>query len=121
MDSGQFLPMQAAAAQALSLGDDWYEELNSEYYAREEYGYRLLDALGCNYRKGQAGLFIWASLPEDFEGDCYAFSDRVLDRCGVFVTPGGIFGSEGNRYIRISLCVPRPMLEEAERIVREKF
>ena len=121
MDSGQFLPMQAAAAQALSLGDDWYEELNSEYYAREEYGYRLLDALGCSYRKGQAGLFIWASLPEDFEGDCYAFSDRVLDRCGVFVTPGGIFGSEGNRYIRISLCVPRPMLEEAERIVREKF
>ena len=113
MDSGQFLPMQEAAATALALGDEWYAELNEEYYAREEYGYRLLDALGCSYRKGQAGLFVWAELPKEFEGDCYAFSDRVLERCGVFVTPGGIFGSEGNRYIRISLCSKREQLVEA--------
>ena len=113
MDSGQFLPMQEAAATALALGDEWYAELNEEYYAREEYGYRLLDALGCSYRKGQAGLFVWAKLPNEFEGDCYAFSDRVLERCGVFVTPGGIFGSEGNRYIRISLCSKREQLVEA--------
>lgn len=113
MDSGQFLPMQEAAATALALGDEWYAELNEEYYAREEYGYRLLDALGCTYRKGQAGLFVWAELPKEFEGDCYAFSDRVLERCGVFVTPGGIFGSEGNRYIRISLCSKREQLVEA--------
>ena len=113
MDSGQFLPMQEAAATALALDDEWYAELNEEYYAREEYGYRLLDALGCTYRKGQAGLFVWAELPKEFEGDCYAFSDRVLERCGVFVTPGGIFGSEGNRYIRISLCSKREQLVEA--------
>ena len=113
MDSGQFLPMQEAAATALALGDEWYAELNEEYYAREEYGYRLLDALGCSYRKGQAGLFVWAELPNEFEGDCYAFSDLVLERCGVFVTPGGIFGSEGNRYIRISLCSKREQLVEA--------
>lgn len=121
MDSGQFLPMQEAAAEALALGDEWYAELNDEYYAREEYGYRLLDALGCSYRKGQAGLFIWAELPEEFEGDCYAFSDRVLERCGVFVTPGGIFGDEGNRYIRISLCAKREQLAEAIEAIEKNF
>ena len=121
MDSGQFLPMQEAAAEALALGDEWYAELNDEYYAREEYGYRLLDALGCSYRKGQAGLFIWAELPKEFEGDCYAFSDRVLERCGVFVTPGGIFGDEGNRYIRISLCAKREQLAEAIEAIEKNF
>ncbi len=121
MDSGQFLPMQEAAATALALGDEWYAELNEEYYAREEYGYRLLDALGCSYRKGQAGLFIWAELPAEFEGDCYAFSDRVLEHCGVFVTPGGIFGSEGNRYIRISLCAKREQLAEAIEAIENNF
>lgn len=121
MDSGQFLPMQEAAATALALGDEWYAELNEEYYAREAYGYRLLDALGCSYRKGQAGLFIWAELPAEFEGDCYAFSDRVLERCGVFVTPGGIFGSEGDRYIRISLCAKREQLAEAIEAIEKNF
>ena len=121
MDSGQFLPMQEAAATALALGDEWYAELNEEYYAREEYGYRLLDALGCTYRKGQAGLFVWAELPAEFEGDCYAFSDRVLERCGVFVTPGGIFGSEGDRYIRISLCAKREQLAEAIEAIEKNF
>lgn len=121
MDSGQFLPMQEAAATALALGDEWYAELNEEYYAREAYGYRLLDALGCLYRKGQAGLFIWAELPAEFEGDCYAFSDRVLERCGVFVTPGGIFGSEGDRYIRISLCAKREQLAEAIEAIEKNF
>lgn len=121
MDSGQFLPMQEAAATALALGDEWYAELNEEYYAREAYGYRLLDALGCSYRKGQAGLFIWAELPAKFEGDCYAFSDRVLERCGVFVTPGGIFGSEGDRYIRISLCAKREQLAEAIEAIEKNF
>lgn len=121
MDSGQFLPMQEAAATALALGDEWYAELNEEYYAREAYGYRLLDALGCSYRKGQAGLFIWAELPAEFEGDCYAFSDRVLERCGVFVTPGGIFGSEGDRYIRISLCAKREQLDEAIEAIEKNF
>ena len=121
MDSGQFLPMQEAAATALALGDEWYAELNEEYYAREEYGYQLLDALGCSYRKGQAGLFIWAELPAEFEGDCYAFSDRVLERCGVFVTPGGIFGSEGDRYIRISLCAKREQLAEAIEAIEKNF
>lgn len=121
MDSGQFLPMQEAAAVALSLGDEWYRDLNAEYYAREKLGYKLLDALGCRYGKGQAGLFIWAELPADFADDCYAFSDRVLDRCGIFVTPGGIFGSEGRRYVRISLCASRETFAEAIEIVENNF
>lgn len=113
MDSGMFYPMQAASAEALALGDEWYEQLNELYYSREAKGYELLDVLGCSYEPHQSGLFVWASLPADFEGDCYDFSDEILYGCGVFVTPGGIFGSEGNRYIRISLCATAELLREA--------
>ncbi len=113
MDSGMFLPMQEAAATALALGDDWYKELNEVYYAREAKGYELLETLGCRTRQGQAGLFMWAELPADYEGDCYSFSDHVLYDCGVFVTPGGIFGDEGKRYIRISLCATEQTLQQA--------
>ena len=113
MDSGMFYPLQAASVEALSLGDEWFSELNKTYYEREKYGYELLDALGCKYIKGQAGLFIWAEVPEWFEGDCFEFSDKVLAECDVFVTPGGIFGSEGKRNIRISLCVTAELLAKA--------
>ncbi len=113
MDSGMFFPIQAAAAVALDLGHEWFSELNAIYYAREKEGFKLLDALGCSYREGQAGLFIWADLPERFEGDCFEFSDMVLERADVFVTPGGVFGKEGTRCIRISLCVPAEQLAKA--------
>lgn len=121
MDSGMFLPMQEAAAVALGLGDEWYEELNDTYYARETKGYELLDLLECKYTKGQAGLFVWAELPVDFEGDCYDFTDNILYNCGVFITPGGIFGSEGNRYIRISLCATEQTIEGAINKIKENF
>ena len=121
MDSGMFYPVQAAAAEALALGNEWFDELNATYYEREKNGYALLDALGCNYAKGQAGLFVWAAMPEDFEGDCFAFSDKVLEECDVFVTPGGIFGSEGTKYIRISLCMPASRLAEAAERVKARF
>lgn len=113
MDSGMFFPVQAAAAEALSLGHEWFAELNEIYYSREKEGFKLLDALGCSYRKDQAGLFIWADLPESFGGDCFDFSDMVLDKCDVFVTPGGVFGEEGRRCIRISLCVPAELIAKA--------
>ncbi|MCM1352316.1 MAG: aminotransferase class I/II-fold pyridoxal phosphate-dependent enzyme [Alistipes senegalensis] len=113
MDSGMFYPIQAAAATALSLGDDWFRELNAIYYEREKQAYALLDALGCRYREHQAGLFVWAELPEAYAGDSFAFSDEVLERCDVFLTPGGIFGSEGARYIRITLCCPEEQLKRA--------
>lgn len=114
MDSGMFFPVQAAAATALKeLNHEWFSELNEIYYSREKEGFRLLDALGLQYRKDQAGLFIWSDLPASFEGDCFDFSDMVLDKYDVFVVPGGIFGEQGRRSIRISLCVPAELLAKA--------
>jgi aspartate/methionine/tyrosine aminotransferase len=113
MDSGMFYPVQAASAAALSLGHEWFGELNQTYYAREKEGFKLLDALGCKYREGQAGLFIWADLPDSFKGDGFEFSDMVLEKADVFVTPGGVFGKQGTRNIRISLCVPAELLAKA--------
>ena len=118
MDSGMFYPIQAAAATALSLGEDWFKSLNAIYYEREKEAYALLDALGCKYRPHQAGLFVWAEIPEDFEGDCFAFSDEVMEKCDVFLTPGGIFGSEGKRYVRITLCCPAELLRRATENVK---
>lgn len=121
MDTGMFYPVQAAAETALSLGKEWFEQLNAVYYARERRGYELLDALGCTYRPHQAGLFIWARIPDSFEGDCYAFSDAVMESCDVFLTPGGIFGEEGRRYIRITLCCPEELLLRAADNIRARW
>lgn len=114
MDSGMFYPLQAAAAYALdNLGDEWFGELNRIYRERETAGKKLLDAMRCTYVDKQAGLFILARIPDDFEGDCYAFSDKYLHECGIFVTPALIFGSVGQRYIRICLCAPKEIIEKA--------
>lgn len=113
MDSGMFYPMQAAAAEALDLDVEWYRDLNRIYREREVIGFELLDLMGCSYAKPQSGLFVWGRLPEG-AGDCFEFSDKLLYGCGVFITPGGIFGSEGNNYIRISLCSPVEVLLRAK-------
>ncbi len=110
MDSGMFYPMQIAAVRALALGREWYEELNGVYLQRQSKAYELLDLLGCTYGGRQAGLFVWARIPEG-AGDCYAYSDRILEKTGVFITPGGIFGSEGNHYLRVSLCAAEETLQ----------
>lgn len=103
MDSGMFLPVQMAAAKALSLDKSWYEEINQEYALRREKVYEIMDLLNCAYDKNQVGLFVWAKIPTNYT-DCYALADDVLYKAKVFITPGGIFGSAGNQYIRISLC-----------------
>ncbi len=121
MDSGMFYPLQAASETALALGEEWFKELNGIYYAREKQAYELLDALGCRYRKNQAGLFIWAELPEGYEGDSFAFSDEVMEKTDVFLTPGGIFGSEGKHYIRITLCCPEELLKKATDKIKAVF
>ncbi len=77
MDSGMFYPLQAAAAEALALGDEWFSALNATYRQRQDKAYELLEALGCTFTHTQAGLFVWASMPADFKGDCFAFSDKV--------------------------------------------
>jgi LL-diaminopimelate aminotransferase len=114
MDSGMFLPLQLAAAKALSLGADWHEQVNAVYRKRREKVFQLLDALNCKYTKKQAGLFVWAAVPSKYK-DGYELSDEVLHGSQVFITPGGIFGNAGTKYVRVSLCSPEDKLDEAIR------
>ncbi len=112
MDSGMFLPVQLAAAKALELDAGWYKALNATYTARRKKVFELLGLLGCHYSDTQGGMFVWARIPDGY-ADGYALSDEVLHQSNVFITPGGIFGSEGNGYIRISLCAPEERFETA--------
>ena len=112
MDSGMFLPLQLAAAKALGLGKDWYDSVNAIYRVRRAKIYELLDLLGCTYSKHQVGMFLWAKIPSGYT-DGYVLSDEVLYKANVFITPGGIFGTAGNGYIRVSLCGSIEKFEEA--------
>lgn len=112
MDSGMFLPLQLAAAKALSLDKSWYQLLNEEYAIRREKVFEIMDILNCSYDRNQVGLFVWAKIPDKFQ-DCYTLCDEVLYESKVFITPGGIFGSAGEKYIRISLCAKLEVLEAA--------
>lgn len=103
MDSGMFLPLQLAAAKALSLGKDWYDSVNAVYKERREKAFELLDLLHCTYDRAQVGMFVWAKIPAGEESG-YTVSDKVLYGANVFITPGGIFGTAGNGYVRVSLC-----------------
>ncbi len=116
MDSGMFLPVQLAAAKALSLDKDWYNSINAIYKRRRLKVYDLLKLLNCSFSTSQAGMFVWASIPAEYT-DGYALSDDVLYGSGVFITPGGIFGSAGDKYIRVSLCSTEEKIQESiERI-----
>lgn len=120
MDSGMFLPVQLAAAKALQLGKDWYNEVNAVYRKRREKVFELLDLLQCAYAKDQVGLFVWAKIPAGYANG-FALSDEVLYGANVFITPGGIFGSAGDNYVRISLCGSIERFEEAiSRIQKQK-
>ncbi len=118
MDSGMFLPVQMAAIEALKLGKDWHDGLNEVYRQRRETVYRLLQYLGCDFPTDQSGMFVWASVPTGYK-DGYVLSDEILYKAGVFITPGGIFGSAGNRYIRVSLCSSVSVLEKALKKISE--
>ncbi|MFN2456704.1 MAG: pyridoxal phosphate-dependent aminotransferase [Chitinophagaceae bacterium] len=116
MDSGMFLPVQLAAAKALSLGKEWYDEVNVIYKKRRSKVFDLLNLLKCSFSERQAGMFVWAKVPEQFD-DGYQLSDELLYNSAVFITPGGIFGSAGNNFVRVSLCSSIENIEEAvERI-----
>jgi aspartate/methionine/tyrosine aminotransferase len=125
MDSGMFLPVQLAAAKALTLEKDWYDGLNKIYEQRRKKVFELLDQLNCSYATGQAGMFVWAKVNED-EGKDHplgkggALSDKVLYEANVFITPGGIFGDAGKDYIRVSLCATEEkIMESIARIKKE--
>lgn len=116
MDSGMFLPSQLAAAKALTLEKDWYDEVNKVYKSRRKKAYELLDLLECSYSRDQAGMFLWAAIPGRFK-DAYELCDKVLYNARVFITPGGIFGSAGETFLRVSLCSPEEKFEASiERI-----
>jgi aspartate/methionine/tyrosine aminotransferase len=118
MDSGMFLPLQLAAATALSLPNEWYESVNNVYRSRRNKVFDLLKILRTDFSTSQAGMFIWAKI-NDSEKDCYTYIDKILDKAGVFITPGAIFGSSGNRYIRVSLCATIEKLDEAIKRIEE--
>ncbi len=111
MDSGIFRPLQLAAVEALQAGPDWFEALNAEYHRREQVAFRIMDVLGATYDSHAAGLFVWGRLHGDLTPE--QLSDKLLYQAGVFITPGFIFGKNGEKYIRISLCAPVPVLERA--------
>lgn len=112
MDSGMFLPVQLAAAKALELDERWHAGVNKIYRERQVKVFELLAELKCKFNKEQAGMFVWASVPVEY-ADGYALSDEILQRTNIFITPGGIFGSNGKGYIRVSLCSPLEKIAEA--------
>lgn len=103
MDSGMFYPIQKAAVCALQLSSSWYKKINEKYLVRRKIIWDILDLLDCTYSKKSGGMFVWAKLPKH-EKDSLIFSDKILNKYGVFITPGDIFGSNGKGYIRPSLC-----------------
>jgi LL-diaminopimelate aminotransferase len=103
MDSGMFLPVQVAAVEALSADADWYADLNKIYAKRQQKAFELLELLDCTFDKLQQGLFVWAKIPTQYKSG-FELSDKILYDANVFITPGGIFGSGGDGYVRVSLC-----------------
>lgn len=116
MDSGMFLPVQLAAAKALELEENFHTEVNKVYRQRRQKIIDLLQLLHCTFDEKQAGLFVWAAIPAGYK-DGYELCDKVLYESNVFITPGGIFGNAGDKYVRVSLCSSLEKIEEAiERI-----
>ena len=122
MDSGMFKPLQLAAVKALEQGSEWFSELNDEYRRRRVLAGDIFDMLGVEYDRSSAGMFLWGKVPQTVRSKNgisigQVLSDRILYEAGVFITPGFIFGRNGENYIRISLCAkPEIIREAAERI-----
>ncbi|MGN0211676.1 MAG: pyridoxal phosphate-dependent aminotransferase [Muribaculaceae bacterium] len=116
IDSGQFKPMMLAAAKALKCGKEWYDDVNATYSKRRLIAEQIMETLGCRFDRSQSGLFLWGRIPESEIGS-EALADKILYGAKVFITPGFIFGSNGERYVRISLCATQQRMAEAlERI-----
>lgn len=102
MDSGMFFPLQAGAAMALRLPQSWFGEQNKIYMRRKEQISILATALNCSFTEDQTGMFLWCRVPAGITSE--AFVDHLLKQYHIFVAPGFIFGSQGEGYIRFSLC-----------------
>lgn len=112
IDSGQFKPMQYAAVEALAADKEWYDSMNRTYRSRRDLAGQIMHALDCQFDESQVGMFLWGRIPDTAESG-EAIANRVLYDANVFLTPGFIFGSRGERYIRISLCCKNETLQEA--------
>ena len=124
MDSGMFKPLQLAAVEALSQGPEWFAELNEEYSCRRVLAGEIFDMLGAEYDQNSAGMFLWGkvsgcNLERGEKSPGEIISDRVLNDAGVFITPGFIFGKNGEDYIRISLCAEPEVLKKAANQIRK--
>lgn len=112
IDSGQFRPMMLAAVEALDNSPEWHREMNQVYRRRRIIAEKILQTLHCSYDKNQVGMFLWGKIPEQYKSS-EELADKILYDANVFITPGFIFGSNGNRYVRISLCCKEELLQEA--------
>ena len=112
IDSGQFKPVMLAATEALRLGEEWYDELYGVYEERRKIAEDIMQTLECYFDPNQRGLFLWGRIPDDVISGEW-LSDELFYKARVFVTPGFIFGKNGERYIRISLCAKPEKLKEA--------
>ena len=111
-DSGQFKPMQMAAIKALETPLQWHDNMNLLYEQRRIWAFKIMTLLGCKFNKDQVGLFVWAKIP-DYEKGSEELINAILEHAHVFITPGFIFGSNGERYIRISLGSSATKIKEA--------
>ena len=118
IDSGMYRAMQLAAVKALDAEADWYEGNNANYSARRKTAGAIMDALDCTYDKHQVGMFLWGRIPDHYQ-DVEELTERVLHEARVFIVPGFIFGSNGSRYIRISLCAKNDKLKEALKRIQQ--
>ncbi|MDE5838064.1 MAG: aminotransferase class I/II-fold pyridoxal phosphate-dependent enzyme [Paramuribaculum sp.] len=118
IDSGMFKPIMLAAVKALQCDKDWYDELNSVYSERRKIAEEIATSLGCTFDSKQKGLFLWAKVPDDYPSG-EKLADDALYKARVFITPGFIFGSNGDRYIRISLCANRDNMLRALNRLKE--
>ncbi len=112
IDSGQFKPLMLAAVKGYEVGREWYDGINANYSARRKVAEQIMEALQCTYDPAQKGLFLWGRIPDN-EPSSEALADKVLYNAHVFITPGFIFGSNGNRYVRISLCATEQNMQRA--------
>ena len=121
IDSGTFRGIQLAAAEALQNDEAWHREFNIETYGRRRmYAEQIMDVLGCTYDPNQVGMFLWGKIPEQY-ADVEDLTEKVLHEARVFITPGFIFGSNGQRYIRISLCAKEDKIQQALDRIKEIF
>ena len=121
IDSGTFRPMQLAAARAFDNSEDWHLQANVELYSRRRtIAEQIMQVMGCTFDPTQQGMFLWGRIPDSY-ADAEELTEKVLHEARVFLTPGFIFGSNGRRYVRISLCANEQKFAEALRRIREIF